>query len=95
MGENSKMKRIKDVLFGVVFTISVLFVAVIFVSAYSSRGYMALGGEVFTVALPTALMYWKLESKEQEITIMSSVIHAQGKIIRDLEEKTSNQKNSY
>ena len=89
------MKRIKDVLFGVMFTISVLFVAVVFVSAYSSRGYMALGGEVFTIALPTVLMYLKLESKEREITIMSSVIRAQTKIIQNLEEKTSNQKSSY
>ena len=53
------------------FSISVCLAILAFNAAYSFRGYSALGGEVFTIALPIAILtdwivsIWKSHKRKQ------------------------------
>ena len=52
--------------FGVVLTASILVVVWSFRCADILRGYDAIGGEVFTIALPVFIVWNKLSEQERE-----------------------------
>jgi hypothetical protein len=60
------MKRLNNFWFGVLLVLSVLIVIWAFDYARDVRGYGAIGGEVFTIALPLLIVRWKLWTVEQE-----------------------------
>ena len=61
------MKKLNNMWFGVLLTLSILFVGFSFASASVTRGYEAFGGEVFTVALPIGIVSAKITSTERKL----------------------------
>ena len=53
--------------FGVALTLSILAVVWCFEYADATRGYDAIGGEVFTLALPLILVWKKMSTMGQKI----------------------------
>ncbi len=54
--------KIKRFEFLVLFVLSVLIVQNSFILADMERGFDATGGEVFTLALPMMIIYWRLKT---------------------------------
>jgi hypothetical protein len=61
------MKRLNNLWFGALLTLSILFVVWAFTYAQDFRGSNAVGGEVFTIALPLTLVWLKLRAMGQKI----------------------------
>lgn len=62
------MKRLNNLWFGVILTLSILAVIWCFNYADNFRGYNSTGGEVFMIALPLTLVWFKLRAMGQKIT---------------------------
>lgn len=61
------MKRLNNLWFGVILTLSILAVIWCFNYADNFRGYNSTGGEVFMIALPLTLVWFKLRAMGQKI----------------------------
>ena len=59
--------KISGFWFGVLFAFSIVLIAVTFALGDFERGYDALGGEVFTLALPLLVIKWREWSIEKEL----------------------------
>lgn len=58
--------KLNNIWFGFILALAMLWVGRSFATAYASRGYLAIGGEVFTIALPMLIVHLKLRSVERE-----------------------------
>lgn len=57
----------KGFLFGVILTLSILAVVWCFEYADATRGYNAIGGEVFTIALPLWIVWKKISAMGRQM----------------------------
>ena len=61
------MKNLNNFWFGIILTLSILAVIWCFDYADNWRGYNSTGGEVFTIARPLTLVWFKLRAMGQKI----------------------------
>ena len=61
------MKKLNNFWFGVILTLSILFVMWCFDYADNFRGYNSTGGEVFMIALPLWIVWKKISDMGQKI----------------------------
>lgn len=65
--KNKRMKLFNNFWFGAILTLSIFMVIWCFDYADNFRGYNSTGGEVFMIALPLTLVWFKLRAMGQKI----------------------------